>query len=304
MLEVFKEIPEKFLIKDRRIETDGRITMNFNKSLKNPSLRIIEPISLDSLKTVEFSGSRDSATIWLPEITFDSISIAIHSENTALDTLKLRRNKKDNYVQSLIIMDNISNSKIRPGSDLTLKFSSPIKSIQDAQITLLEDSVSTKALQIIRDSSSLRTIRLKYPWKLKKQYNLKIAENAITDIINNKSKVYTRRFELDTEDNYGSISFNVSSPDTTKSYIIQWLNDKKEVIRQNTVVKSTVINYVRYPTAKYYIRVVYDENKNGEWDTGNIKKDLQPEKVWNFGKIISLRPNWDLEESLIIPALE
>lgn len=301
ILQVFKEIPEKFLVKDRKIESDGRITMNFNKSLIDPSLTIIEPKDLDKNKTVEFSATKDSAIIWLPELTFDSLSIAIQSERKVLDTLKLRRNKKDTYVQSLVVMDNISNSKIRPGTDLILKLTSPIKSVQESQITLLEDSITVKGLQIIKDTSSLRMYRIKYPWKLKKQYTLKIAENTFTDIIGTKSKVYSRKFELDTEDNYGSISFNITIADTTKSYIIQWLNEKKEVIKENSINKNTLLNYVRYPTSKYYIRVIYDDNGNEEWDTGDVKKGIQPEKTWNYGKIISLRPNWDLEENIIIP---
>ena len=301
ILEVFKEIPERFLVKDRKLETDGRITMNFNKALKNPSLTIIEPKELDQAKSVEFSATRDSVIIWLPEITFDSLSIAIKSNQQVLDTVKIRRNKKDTYIQSLTVVDNISNAKLRPGSDIFFKFSSPIKSIQESQITLLEDSISTKGLQLIKDTTSLRVYRIKYPWKLKKQYILKMPENTFIDIIGIKSKVYNKKFELDTEDNYGSISFKITIPDTTKTYIVQWLNERKEVIKENSIRKNTLLNYVRYPTSKYFIRVIYDDNGNGEWDTGNVKKGIQPEKTWNFGKIISLRPNWDLEESLTIP---
>jgi hypothetical protein len=49
------------------------------------------------------------------------------------------------------------------------------------------------------------------------------------------------------------------------------------------------------------IRVIYDANTNGEWDTGNIKERKQPENTWTFEKTISLRPNWDLEEKISIP---
>ncbi|HQS51975.1 MAG TPA: hypothetical protein PLN99_08760, partial [Daejeonella sp.] len=135
----------------------------------------------------------------------------------------------------------------------------------------------------------------------KKQYILKLAENAFTDVLGTKSKVYSKRFELDIDDNYGSISINVSVPDTTKTYLVQWLNERKEILKQNSIKKNTLLNYIRYPTAKYLIRVIYDDNDNGEWDTGNVKEGRQPEKTWNFDKTISLRPNWDLEENVVIP---
>ena len=301
VLQVFKQYPSLFMVKDRRIEGDGRINLTFNRPIVDPTITIIEPASINQSKTVEFSQSRDSATVWLPELSFDSIDVVVNSADKALDTVTLRRNKRDTYIKSLVASDNLSGSKIRPGSELILKFSSPIESYQESQITLLEDSIPAKGYQLVKDPNSLRIYKLKYPWKLKKQYVLKLAENAFTDVLGTKSKVYTKKFELDVDDNYGSISINVSVPDTTKTYLVQWLNERKEVLRQNSVKKNTLLNYIRYPTAKYLIRVIYDVNTNGEWDTGNVKEGRQPEKTWNFEKTISLRPNWDLEENLVIP---
>lgn len=301
ILQVFKEYPSVLTIKDRRIEGDGRISLTFNKPISAPTLSIIEPANIDKDKTVEFNLRRDSATIWLPELTFDSIDVVVNSAGKAIDTVTLRRSKRDTYVRSLVASDNLTAGKIRPGSELSLKFTSPIQSYQESQITLLEDSVVTKGYQLIKNPGSLKSYSLRYPWKIKKQYTLKLAENAFTDILGTKSKVYTKKFELDIEDNYGSISINFSVPDTSKSYLIQWLNEKKDVLKQTTIRKNSVLNYIRYPTAKYLIRVIYDTNTNGEWDTGNIKERKQPENTWTFEKTISLRPNWDLEEKISIP---
>jgi hypothetical protein len=301
ILQVFKEYPTVFTIKDRRIEGDGRINLTFNRPVIEPSITIIEPANIDASKTVEFSLKRDSATIWLPELTFDSIDVVVNSAGKALDTVTLRRSKRDTYLKTLVVSDNLLGSKIRPGSELILRFTSPIQSFQESQITLLEDSLITKGYQIVKDSISLRTYRIKYPWKLKKTYTLKLAENAFTDIIGTKSKMYNKKFELDVDDNYGSISIKISVPDTSKTYLVQWLNERKELLRQNSIRKNTILNYVRYPTAKYQIRIIYDDNKNGEWDTGNLRERRQPEKSWNFEKTIALRPNWDLEENVVIP---
>jgi len=52
---------------------------------------------------------------------------------------------------------------------------------------------------------------------------------------------------------------------------------------------------------KYYFRVIYDENKNGRWDSGNVKLKKYPENIWIDPTQITLRPNWDSEEKLDIP---
>jgi hypothetical protein len=146
-----------------------------------------------------------------------------------------------------------------------------------------------------------RGYTIKYPWRLNKQYQIKIDNNAIEDVRGNKSKVYNRKFELDVEENYGSISINITVPDTSRNYIIQWMSDDYKVLKEDNIGKNQVLNYTRYPTGKYKIRVIYDFNRNKEWDTGNVLQRIQPENTWNFEKMITLRPNWDLEEKITIP---
>jgi len=300
-LKVFKEVPRIFSITDRKIETDGRLTLVFNKPILNPSLIILEPAGLNETKTVEFSNTRDTALIWLPELTFDSIKVAVNSDKKGLDTVVLRRNKRDTYTPSVSITDNIVGTKIRPGSELAIKFSSPIKSYDNKLINLLEDSVAIKNFELVKNEKNPRVYNIKYPWKLKKQYILRLENNSFSDILGNKTKVYAKKFDLDSEDNYGSISIKITVPDTSKNYIIQWLNDDDKTLRQDKISKNILLNYTRYPTAKYKIRVIYDENNNGEWDTGNVILKKQPENTWTFEKTISLRPNWDLEENITIP---
>ena len=300
-LKDFKEVPKLFSVTDRKIETDGRITLIFNKAILNPSLTILEPNELNASKTVEFSNTRDTALIWLPELTFDSIKVAVSSKEISLDTVVLRRNKRDTYTPLVSIIDNIVGTKIRPGSELAIKFSSPIKLFDNKLISILEDSVAIKGYELVKNEKSPKIYNIKYPWKLKKQYILRLESGAFTDILGTKTRVYARKFDLDSEDNYGSISIKIAVPDTSKNYIIQWLSDGDKALRQDRISKNMVLNYTRYPTAKYKIRVIYDENNNGEWDTGNIILKRQPENTWTFEKTISLRPNWDLEEIVTIP---
>ena len=301
-LEVFKAVPNNFSVSDRKIESDGRIFLTFNKPLLKPSVTIIDPVDLNAVKTAEISITRDTALIWLPDLTFDSIKVAVADDGRPLDTITLRRSKRDAYNRLVLVSDNIPGTKIRPKSDFLLRMTSPIASVQESLIKLLEDSVEVK-FQLQKQSGTDRIFSIRYPWKLNKDYNLRVNENAFTDKYGNKSKLYLKRFTLDTEDNYGNISIKVSVPDTLGSYIIQWMDDRETIYRQDVISKNTTINYLTYPTAKYRVRIIYDENKNGVWDTGNVITRQQPERAWTFEKIISLRPNWDLEEAIIIPKI-
>ncbi len=65
------------------------------------------------------------------------------------------------------------------------------------------------------------------------------------------------------------------------------------------MITNFIINYI--PTNKYIVKVIEDDNKNGEFDTGNVRLKIQPEKSWFWDKEIVTRANWDREEKIIIP---
>lgn len=300
-LELFKEIPEKFKVSDHKIETNGRIALVFNKPLTTPTIQILEPKELDARKTVEINTQKDSALLWLPELTFDSLKIVVNEKAKALDTVKIFRGKKETYKREVIVTDNLQNSKLKPGTDVVLILSSPANSFDLSKIKLLEDSTAITNFRIVKDTTSIRKYLLKYSWKQGRQYTIKADENVFTDAFNFKSKPFTRNFSLDTEENYGNLSLAVTVPESGKNYLVELLTEQFTVLKKDEISKDTVLNYLRYPAGKYQIRVIYDENKNGQWDTGNVKERRQPEKVWNYDKSITLRPNWDIEEKMAIP---
>jgi len=97
------------------------------------------------------------------------------------------------------------------------------------------------------------------------------------------------------------LTLKVTVPDTAKAYIVQLLDEKKNVLRRDIIRKSGKIVYKDYLTGKYGISVVYDDNNNGKWDSGNIHLKLQPENIWVDQDIITLRPNWEQETEITIP---
>jgi len=296
-LETFKEDPPMFSTEDRKIENNGRIFFKFNQPISDPALKILSPEALDSHKTVEFSTKGDTAFLWLPEITFDSINVSIQNKGIDLDTVTIRRNKRDVYNRVLTI-DNISTG-ITSISNLNLTFSSPVDAFDAAKITLLDDTVTVKGLQIIKDTTSLRKYKLIYPWKTGHNYTIRLSDNAFTGPFG-ANKYYINKFRVGNDDIYGNLTLIITVPDT-ENYIIQLIKDDQDIARSNLISTSGRIEYHNIPIGKYSIRIVYDANKNGKWDTGNVKQKIKPEKIWNYSKAITLRPNWEQEETVIIP---
>lgn len=301
-LQTFKELAPEFRVLERKLNNDGTILLTFNQHLKSPKITITEPTNLDIGKKVYFNKTNDTTKIWLNDMGFDSVKVAIQDQGKLLQTLNFTRGKKDTYTRDVTIADNLQGGKLNPYQQLTLTFPFPITAADAAKITLLEDSVKRTTFDVVKDSVDFLKYYIKYPWKNKRTYDLKLGAGAFTAIFNAKNKEVNKRFTLESADSYTTLVLNVTVPDSSKRYVVQFLNEKKDIIKSFPISKNEKITFSKYPAGKYMLRVIYDANKNGIWDTGNVKEGYQPEKVWYLKALMDLKPNWEREDPLVIPA--
>ena len=301
-LSVFKEVAKNFRVMDSKLNADGSISMSFNKPLKSPDLTVISPSNIDQGKQFQFNKTKDSVSLWLNDLSFDSIKVAIKDQGKTLDTIKFSRSKRDTYNRIVSISDNLESGNLNPFKDLVISFNLPIKNLDESKIILLEDSIPRK-FTLGKDSTNLLKYHIKYKWRAKEEYILLLRENAATAIFDAKNKEITKKFTLGDANDYGSLTLNVEPTDTAKRYILEIVNKDKNVIASYPIAKKTDVKLSNYKQGIYFGRIVYDENKNGIWDTGNLEEGTQPEAIWYNTKELSIRANWDRNETINIPAV-
>lgn len=299
---LFKEIPKDFRILNRSIDPNGKITILFNKPLENPLLTILNDPILDLEKITEFTATKDTAYTWLPKLTFDSLEIEIKDGSKVLDTTKLKRNQKDKYDTKIILTDNLNKRLVDRVKNIVITSSAPLKEYDKTKIVLTEDSISRANFQVTLDTVFKRRAVIKYNWRAKRNYHIKFEEGAFTGFFGEKSGQLEQNFTYDDTENYGDIVLNIMVPDSNTNYLVQLLNEKDDIIISNSVNRSQKLNYKNLPGTKFKVRIVYDANKNNRWDTGNVEKRIQPEKIWFWNKILTIRPNWEQEETIVIPS--
>jgi len=297
---VFKEVASEFRVNDRKLNADGSIFMSFNKPLPNPDLTVISPSSVDQGKFFQFNKTKDSVNLWLADLSFDSVKVAVKNEGKILDTVKFTRSKRDTYNRVVNITDNLEGGNLNPYKDLTISFNFPVKSIDESKILLLEDSIPRK-FTLVKDSTNFLKYHIKYKWRAKEQYILLVRENAVNVMFDAKNKEIKKTFTLADAGDYGSLTLTVETPDTAKSYILEIVNKDNQIISSHPITKKTIVKLTNYKQGIYFGRIVYDTNKNGIWDTGNLKLSTQPEAIWYNTKELSIRANWDRAEVVTIP---
>ena len=77
---------------------------------------------------------------------------------------------------------------------------------------------------------------------------------------------------------------------------LQVIDSKEQVIQSKRAAQQgAVFEYLR--PGDYFLRMFIDANYNDTWDTGDLEQRIQPEEVIYYSKKLSLRANWELEET-------
>lgn len=300
-VKLFREDATTFRILDKRLNQDGSITFVFNQKLKKPEVTVTDPPALDASKIFKFSKSNDSLKVWLTDLSFDSTKISIKESGKLLQTTTLTRGKKETYTRTLTAVNNLDNRVLPPGRTLKFTFNFPIESFDASKITFLEDSVENKNFTLTKDSLDQLSFYLRHAWKAKTIYDVKFAPGAFTAIFKTQNKELNTTLELGKKDDYGTLKVKIVPPEKEKSYILEIIDGNKNIVNTIVVKQDTTVNFSNYKGGKYFIRITYDTNKNGVWDTGNVSLGVQPEKIWNEPKELSIRPNWERNEVITIP---
>lgn len=300
-IKVFKEEPQEFRMNDRKIAPDGTILLTWNQKLRQPTVVITEPSNLEAAKLFQFSKNNDSVRVWLNDLSFDSTKVSIMETGKLLQTVKLTRGKKDTYTRNLMPADNLEGGQLNPNSRLRLTFPSPVTGIDPSKIELLEDSVAVRGFQLQKDSADFLSYFVNFEWDRGTDYQMKFSAGAVTGMFNSKNKEFTKVFTLASADDYGSLGVTVKLPEQNKSYILQVTNERKETISEHVIKRDTTLNFNNYRAGKYFVRVVYDTNGNGIWDTGRVSLKQLPEQIYNEPQELSIRAGWDRKATIEIP---
>ena len=185
-------------------------------------------------------------------------------------------------------------------TDLAIEFNKPLKKI-DKQKILLTDTLNNpiKDVVITTDSTNRKLI-LKTKWIQDATYKLVISKDFATDTTGLAlAKSDTIRFKTKGETDYGIVKFKFLNFDKTKNPVLQFVQNN-EVIKSYPLT-SEIWSAPLFNPGEYELRILYDENKNGIWDTGNFDKKKQPEKVYSISQKLSVRENFEKDVDIELP---
>ncbi len=295
-----------------------RLDFYFNRGLEK--LLKVKPLEAeyeeDDWCIYEHSAKHDSVMIWLADsalISRDSLTIeAVYPIRDSLkqlvdriDTLKMffrdreqqqKRKRNDEEEKPVIAPLRLK----APGGSLEiagtawLKFPTPLRDIiyDSLRLEILVDTVYQSVdFSLEQDTIRIRNYRIKHDWLPGEAYRFKADSASFKDIYGRVTNKIESKFKVKTEDSYGTLY--VDATEFGRNAVLQVLDSKEQLVRKGSIPDNGKLAFRYIKPGKYFLRVLEDDNLNGQWDTGKYSEGRQPEKVRYYPESIEVRANWD-----------
>lgn len=317
---------DQFLNDSKRIQAN-KCDFYFSETLSDSfRINLLKPVVQNkNWSFIENNLKRDSVTVWLTDTIIsntDSLKFELLYEALdSLDQLKIKRDtvelvytapkapkqkkKKDDApeIQTITLGNNINSSAHDLYQKIKIEAPEPLSEFDLTKVSLFvfEDTIKTQIPIVVqKDTNSIRRYFVEHNWEPNTSYLFQIDSAAARNIYGHPSNKAEQKFQTQKEDYYGKIFVTLSG--LPGPAIVQLLaNDKDERILQKIqVLGDGRIEFPYLKPEKYIIRLIFDPNQNGKWDTGFLADNLQPERVIYYPKVIKVRSNFEIKEEWAI----
>ncbi len=303
-------------------ETRNKCLFLFNESVRDSfSVKLVNAES-DDWQLFEYNENADSIVMWISDTTIanqDSLYMELsysmldtaNEKYIKRDTMLMRyserkldskkkdrkREKEEEMPEPVIQFDwqnNIS-STVELNSNLKLVAPEPVTSFDSTKILLYltEDTLKTPLnFTFKKNEAAYRSYSIQYKWEPEENYSISIDSAACVNIFGITSRKLNKNFKVREADYYGALNFDFSNVEMPMLVQLLKNNDEEDVLREISFDKDGSVEFNFLAPGKYKVKVIYDKNGNGEWDTGNYKDKIQPERVAYVPSVIKLRSNW------------
>ncbi|MBQ0786397.1 MAG: Ig-like domain-containing protein [Oceanihabitans sp.] len=286
-LKLFKEEADFMVIRPRLVAGE-KIAFGYQGDYKNTEIKTTSVVPEDFKYTITKDPKTDSLNYWYkPRLKdTDSLLFTVKNKNYTEDfTVKIGDQPRDSLKMEAITKGNLN---FKDNFKLTANI--PLVKFNEKQLIILDkDSVK------VTFKTSLDTLSNTYSFAFDKtennKYAIQILPEAFTDFFENKNDTLNYRLSTKSFADYGNVRitlYNAKYP-----VIAQLTDDKGEIKAEIYSTEPEPLDFRYLDPAKYYLRVIFDANKNQKYDSGSYLKKRQPERISHFNEVIEVRANWD-----------
>ena len=285
-LKLFKEEANFKVIRPKQV-AGNKIAFAYEGDRKNLKINLHSQTPEGFLKRVTKDSESDTLYYWhSPKIEADSLLFSVKN-GIYQDSMyvNIREMKKDT-----LVIKPVQSGTLRLDEEFEIEGTIPFTTIKQENITLL-DKDSLKVDFTVRLDSLQNRYVFDFEKKEDDNYRMELLPEALTDLFENTNDTLKYGFRTKNQSDYGKA--RITLVNAVYPVIVQITNNKGDVLSQLYSDKNAPFDFENLNSGKLYLRVIYDTNKNGKWDTGNYLKKIQPERISYYPEMLDIRANWE-----------
>lgn len=292
---MFKEILDFDLPSKPKEISKGHIVFGYEGLPNNFEVSPISDLPENYRDIKALDREKDTLHYFFKNFDKDSIFFS-RSHINVIDTVKVTL--REDELDSLYLDASAMAGVLHLRDTILIKTNNPVASIDTNKIYFInQDSVRVKFHTNI--SKFKNEINFHFDKAYEQKYRLEFFPGAVTDFFDISNDTLKLSFTTKKPTNYSSLFLTINN---VKSYpiIVQLINNKGDVKASFYAENPQEYKFENLEPSKYMVRLIYDANKNGRWDTGSFLKRQQAEEVFYFKNILDAKANWELIESFTI----
>ncbi len=294
-LELFKEVlPLKAF---KPIQASGnRLLLPYEgkQNFKNDKPKIVLKNGNDILETIVTQfPKKDSLQVWYKPLKADSLAMEVSKENyTKKFSFKIKALKKDT-----LNIKAVQNGVINFRERFTLETETPLVKFDKSKIKLVNKDSTAVDFTTEYDEFDQK-LYVDFKKEPLEKYNFTFFPGALTDFYEKSNDTLSFKLSTKEVEDYGNLILNLQN--VKRFPIIVEITNKKgdNVLASEYSKGETKIVFNLLVPEEFTVRIIYDDNKNKIYDTGNFLKKTYSEEVFYYQKGIDVRSNWDVDQSI------
>ncbi|MBC7440823.1 MAG: hypothetical protein H7250_12680, partial [Flavobacterium sp.] len=235
-------------------------------------------------------NKKDSVQVWFNKIKTDSLKMEITKADFKKDYyFKIKDQKKDT-----LAFTASNNGGIGFRDVFFISASTPIVKFDNSKIYLLDKDKKVVVFTTEYDEFNQK-LNFKFKKEEEQKYTVRLLPGAMIDFFDKQNDTLNYKFITKSSADYGNMTLTLEK---AKRFpiIVELTDEKGKVFATEYAESLPVVRFEGLEPNKYFLRIIYDDNKNKEWDPGNFLLKQQAEQVIYFPKIIDVRANWDVDQ--------
>ncbi|WP_396636510.1 Ig-like domain-containing protein [Maribacter sp. R77961] len=293
LLTLFKEIPD-YGAAVPSLAAKNRISFGYYGEGTDVMINSISIIP-DTVKTTVLKEyDKDTLNYWFTPFEMDSLVFTVTNDALkVIDTFTVK-NRKVGVDSLRLTPSQIGNLDF--GKKFSIAVNTPIVVLDTSKIKMIAKD-STAVTYSIKLDSVANKLNFDFMVEPNENYKIELLPGAIQDFFEETNDTINYSLSTKSLADFGNLSLNLNGTNISYPLIVQLTNEKGKTEREIYATGPQVFDFNNLDPGKYMVRIIFDENGNKQWDTGNYLKNIQPEKVSYYPSLIEMRANWEKIET-------